>query len=64
MMKIGGQFMRQQMNVFYAGNNGRSRFHQLQRPIHRRANAINPDVESASAKPISCSGFRTILGAA
>ena len=36
LMKTGGQWLRQDLNTFYSGNNGRSRFHLVLRPIHDR----------------------------
>ena len=36
MMKMGVQALREWINVFYAGNNGRSGLHRFQRPLHRR----------------------------
>jgi hypothetical protein len=34
MIKMGGQMLRQQMNTFYAGNNGRTGFMTLHRPVY------------------------------
>ena len=42
MMKTGGQVLRQQMNTFYAGNNGRTGLHHLHRAVHAGPNANTP----------------------
>ena len=40
------QFMRQRLDVFYAGNNGRTGFHQFQRPVHAGSERQVADVQS------------------
>ena len=52
MMKMGGQHLRQWINVFYSGNNGRSGYIDFNGRFTAQ-NALNPHRHS-SARPISC----------